>query len=79
AAQPLLLHGYLARARAAGWDPGGPIDLEGLPALDFSRDVLEALTPELRVLVPPDCGWTDLGTPERVRAWRERRAAPAPI
>lgn len=78
AAQPALLHGYLTRARAAGWDMGGPIDLEGLPALDFSRDVLEARTSELRVLVLPECGWTDLGTAERVRVWREGRALPAP-
>jgi mannose-1-phosphate guanylyltransferase len=37
-----------------------------LPPLDFSRDVLEGQEPWLRVLAVPDCGWSDLGTPQRV-------------
>ena len=39
---------------------------EQLPAVDFSHDVLTRQTSTLRVLPVPDCGWTDLGTPERV-------------
>jgi len=37
-----------------------------LPAVDFSRDVIEGQESRLRVVSVPDCGWTDLGTPQRV-------------
>ena len=37
-----------------------------LRPLDFSRDVLQGRTESLRVVRVPDCGWTDLGTPQRV-------------
>ena len=37
-----------------------------LPSLDFSRDVLEGQEERLSVLPVPSCGWTDLGTPQRV-------------
>lgn len=40
----------------------------GIPALDFSRDVLERVPERLSVLPVPPCGWSDLGTPERVAA-----------
>jgi mannose-1-phosphate guanylyltransferase len=33
---------------------------------DFSREVLQSLPSRLRVLAVPACGWTDLGTPERL-------------
>jgi mannose-1-phosphate guanylyltransferase len=39
-----------------------------LPRHDFSRDVLVGIEPLLRLLRVPECGWTDLGTPERVAA-----------
>jgi mannose-1-phosphate guanylyltransferase len=39
---------------------------EQLPNLDFSRDVLEGAEDTLRVLAVPGCGWSDLGTPQRV-------------
>lgn len=39
---------------------------EQIPALDFSRDVMEGRERELRVLAVPECGWSDLGTPQRV-------------
>jgi hypothetical protein len=49
-----------------------------LPVVDFSRDIV-AHTPGLRVLVWPDgIGWTDLGTPERLRAWLSSGARPRP-
>jgi mannose-1-phosphate guanylyltransferase len=48
---------------------------ESLPTLDFSRDVLQGLEDELRVLVVPPCGWVDLGTPERVVATVEKTGA----
>jgi mannose-1-phosphate guanylyltransferase len=75
ALRPGLLRGFLARARAAAWNPAVPLDLEGLPAVDFSRDLLERSSRDLRVLAVPACGWTDLGTPGRVAAWQERHAA----
>jgi len=39
-----------------------------LPSHDFSRDVLQAGACETRVLPVPACGWSDLGTPERLAA-----------
>lgn len=49
---------------------------EGLPQLDFSRHVAEVNASRLRVLRVPRCGWSDLGTPKRVRAvlrsWQPR-------
>jgi len=41
---------------------------ETLPDLDFSRAILQGQERHLRVLPVPDCGWSDLGTPERVAA-----------
>ncbi|HUN26505.1 MAG TPA: sugar phosphate nucleotidyltransferase [Steroidobacteraceae bacterium] len=38
----------------------------GLPELDFSRSILQGEEPHLRVLAVPECGWSDLGTPQRV-------------
>jgi len=37
-----------------------------LPTLDFSRQILQGREAQLRVLPVPACGWTDLGTPDRV-------------
>lgn len=39
---------------------------EDLPSIDFSRAVLETHSAQLRVLSVPQCGWSDLGTPQRV-------------
>jgi mannose-1-phosphate guanylyltransferase len=43
-----------------------------LPSYDFSRDLLVGAERWLRLLRVPECGWTDLGTPERVAALAER-------
>lgn len=37
-----------------------------LPTIDFSRDILPGQENYLRVLAVPRCGWSDLGTPQRV-------------
>ncbi|HEX5048175.1 MAG TPA: sugar phosphate nucleotidyltransferase [Gammaproteobacteria bacterium] len=37
-----------------------------LPALDFSRDIAAGRETSLSVVQVPPCGWSDLGTPERV-------------
>ena len=39
---------------------------EHLPDLDFSRHILPGQEHRLRVLPVPPCGWSDLGTPQRV-------------
>jgi mannose-1-phosphate guanylyltransferase len=62
-------------------------DLVGLyrsvPSFDFSKDVLELVAPDLWVQPVPECGWLDLGTPERLtghlfRQGRPSRGEPAP-
>jgi mannose-1-phosphate guanylyltransferase len=47
-----------------------------LPALDFSKDVLQGFEQRLRVLIAPQCGWTDLGTPQRLVEARRRFLPP---
>ena len=39
---------------------------EQLPTLDFSQSILQRQERSLRVLSVPECGWSDLGTPDRV-------------
>ena len=43
---------------------------ERLPVYDFSRDVIEPSVDDARLMVLriPSCGWSDLGTPERLQA-----------
>lgn len=50
---------------------------EHLPAADFSRDVLQGAESQLRVLRVPPCGWTDLGTPQRVAQCLRRHRSEA--
>ncbi len=38
-----------------------------LPSLDFSRNILQGAESFLEVLSVPACGWSDLGTPRRIR------------
>jgi mannose-1-phosphate guanylyltransferase len=45
---------------------------ECLPSIDLSRDVLERAVRFLSVIRVPPCGWSDLGTPERLRQFLER-------
>lgn len=51
---------------------------DGLASIDFSREVLQGAEGRLGVVVAPPCGWTDLGTPERLRRCSTRRT-PAPL
>ncbi|MBB6094026.1 mannose-1-phosphate guanylyltransferase [Povalibacter uvarum] len=37
-----------------------------LPNIDFSKDLLQKHPDALRVLSVPECGWSDLGTPNRL-------------
>jgi mannose-1-phosphate guanylyltransferase len=41
---------------------------EEISAVDFSRSILQRSNDAVHVLAVPPCGWTDLGTPERVAA-----------
>jgi hypothetical protein len=45
---------------------GLPRFYEAIPSADLARDVMQRRAGQLRVLAVPPCGWTDLGTPERV-------------
>lgn len=45
---------------------------------DFSRRLLAGREDRLRLVIAPECGWTDLGTPERVRACLARRTTVPP-
>lgn len=40
-----------------------------LPAMDLSRDLLQRATRWLRVVPLLECGWTDIGTLDRLEAW----------
>ncbi len=53
-----------------GGDGSAIAGYERLPALDFSRHVVEPSVDDERLLVLriPSCGWSDLGTPERLGA-----------
>lgn len=55
------------KADAEGWASGGLRDLyDDLADIDFSRHVITGFESRLRLLAVPACGWSDLGTPERV-------------
>jgi mannose-1-phosphate guanylyltransferase len=73
--QPALLHAFLAESAAL--HPEGDLSAlyAGLPARDFSRDVLEQIPDQIGVVAVPPCGWSDLGTPDRVARVLERRDA----
>jgi mannose-1-phosphate guanylyltransferase len=45
---------------------------ERLPSVDFSHGVLQSREATLQVLPVPRCGWTDLGTPQRVGVTLQR-------
>jgi mannose-1-phosphate guanylyltransferase len=67
---PRVLEKFRATFAASGQDRAARLralyfDLE---SNDFSRDVLEGSEDGLHVLIVPQCGWTDLGTPPRVVA-----------
>jgi len=46
-----------------------------LPFIDLSRDVLQRSTAFLSVVRVPPCGWSDLGTPERLLRFQDLVAA----
>ncbi|HEX7878040.1 MAG TPA: sugar phosphate nucleotidyltransferase [Candidatus Eisenbacteria bacterium] len=71
--RPTLVDGALENLLSSGLTPAALIRSQAtLPHLDFGADVLAsaAVAPHLLVARLPVCGWADLGTPERVEAWR---------
>jgi mannose-1-phosphate guanylyltransferase len=50
-----------------------------LRSVDFSRDLLQGNESVLQVLPVPHCGWTDLGTPQRLAATLQQFSASTPI
>jgi mannose-1-phosphate guanylyltransferase len=67
------LPGILGAFLACPSEPGGHEQLaeiyELIPTSDFSRDVLARSVRHLSVVQVPRCGWSDLGTPERLRTF----------
>ena len=61
------MHEALRRDRTTAGAARAVAALYGrLPTMDFSRDILPGQESSIRVLRVPPCGWSDLGTPERV-------------
>jgi mannose-1-phosphate guanylyltransferase len=54
--------------RAAGQRDAVVKFYERAEPIDFSSEILEVQASRLQVLRVPHCGWTDLGTPQRVEA-----------
>ena len=50
---------------------------ETLPTCDFSRDILEREASRLAVVPARPCGWTDIGTPDRLNRVFERQPGTA--
>jgi mannose-1-phosphate guanylyltransferase len=69
--------------RLARWHrfgvPGGslPEAYQQLPTGDFSRDILQRISETLLVQKVPPCGWSDLGTPERIALWADKNLSPS--
>ena len=52
---------------------------DALPTRDFSRDVLESMAERLAVVAVRPCGWTDIGTPDRLgRVFESHPGVPCP-
>lgn len=56
----------LARDAQCGGDSALIRHYEQLPNGDFSREIVQRAVHLLRVIRAPACGWSDLGTPQRV-------------
>jgi len=66
---PDILHAFQRLAHDQADGPAACRLYEGLPSMDFSRDVLQRASRFLSVVRVPACGWSDLGTPERLRQY----------
>jgi len=61
------------------WGDGLGRIYERLETADFSRDLLEGSESRLLVLPVPPCGWSDLGTPDRVAGCAARFGGPTAV
>jgi mannose-1-phosphate guanylyltransferase len=52
---------------------------DSIRATDLSRDVLQALPGLMSVVRVPPCGWSDLGTPERMMTFMSRLGSLKPL
>ena len=58
----------------SSWVDSGLADFyHSIPSCHLSKDVLESVADELWVSPVPPCGWSDLGTPERLEAHLRHR------
>jgi mannose-1-phosphate guanylyltransferase len=75
-ALPVHTRTLVSMAAAASDAPSGQLKTayRNLPAADFSRDVLSRTRPMVLLTLPAATGWSDLGTPDRLRQWLSRRA-----
>jgi mannose-1-phosphate guanylyltransferase len=74
-AAPDLFRSYMAVLDGGRWETSlARQAYAALPRQEFGHDVLEKVTPSLRLVTLPPCGWTDLGTPERMTRWLARPA-----
>jgi hypothetical protein len=63
----VLAAGGIEQNPCKGDAPDAVIDLyRRLPDIDFSHQILRGTASMLRVLRVDHCGWSDLGTPQRV-------------
>jgi mannose-1-phosphate guanylyltransferase len=69
---PDIMHAFQRLAHDPGDGPAAHRLYAGLPFMDLSRDVLQRATMFLSVVRVPPCGWSDLGTPERLRQYLGR-------
>jgi len=61
------MRSVIKQNQCTGDAPDAVIELyRGLPDIDFSREILQGVASVLRVLRVNHCGWSDLGTPQRV-------------
>jgi len=68
-ALPWLVERFTSALEFVSWDRPHHVLLrlyDRLPTVDFSQHVLQLLNERLHVLAVPSCGWTDLGTPQRL-------------
>jgi hypothetical protein len=65
----------LTSCLAAAEEPADELEAlyEALPGCDFSRDVLERAAERLAVVPTRPCGWTDIGTPDRLSRVLDRQ------
>jgi mannose-1-phosphate guanylyltransferase len=80
--RPSLLHALaFAPRRADGsLDPAALARLyASIPSADFSRELLQGSEERLRLVTVPFCGWSDLGTPDRLAECVRRWPKPTPI